>query len=175
VILTMRSATQLLSLVLLASIALNVPAAKAASSSLATGQPAPDFALRSMSGPNLRLSELRGHVVMINFWATWCGPCREEMPKLNEIYRLYHGVGFDLLGVNMDDGGDRAVDMARTLGVTFPVLFDDGKTVARSYNVSTMPMTLLIGRDGNVRYVHQGYERGYEQTYLDQVRSLLKE
>lgn len=167
----MRSSPTLLGLILMgaASVASASPAA------VTTGQPAPDFALRSMSGPNLRLSELRGHVVMINFWATWCGPCREEMPRLNDIYRLYHGVGFDLLGVNMDDATDRAGDMAHTLGVTFPVLFDESKNVARAYAVNTMPMTVLIGRDGTVRYVHQGYQSGYEQTYLDQVRGLLKE
>ena len=171
----MRPQQSLLSLMILSAATACTPAATAASASPTAGQPAPDFALKSMSGPNLRLSELRGHVVMINFWATWCGPCREEMPKLNEIYRLYHNVGFDLLGVNIDDTSDRATDMARTLGVTFPVLFDESKSVARSYAVSTMPMTILVGRDGTVRYLHQGYERGYEQTYLDQVRGLLKE
>lgn len=168
----MPSLPKVLSLALVSAAAW-APLASAAS--LAAGQPAPDFALRSMEGPNLRLSELRGHVVMVNFWATWCGPCREEMPRLNDIYRLYHGVGFDLLGVNMDDVNDRATGMARTLGVTFPVLFDESKSVARAYSVSTMPMTVLIGRDGTVRYIHQGYENGYEQTYLDQVRGLLKE
>jgi peroxiredoxin len=139
------------------------------------GRAAPDFALKSLGGQNLRLSELRGEVVMVNFWATWCGPCRQEMPLLNQIYQRYHPVGFELLGVNIDDATDRAAGMARTLGVNFPVLFDDGKSVSRLYGVNTMPMTLLIGRDGTVRYVHQGYERGYEQTYLDQVRELLKE
>jgi peroxiredoxin len=139
------------------------------------GQPAPDFALRSLGGPNLRLSELRGEVVLVNFWATWCGPCREEMPLLNQIYKQYHPVGFELLGVNIDDASGRAAEMARTLGVSFPVLFDDSKTVSRLYEVNTMPMTLLIGRDGTVRYLHQGYQRGTEQTYLDQIRELLKE
>jgi peroxiredoxin len=171
----MRSSKTLLALTVLSAMTAWAPSAYASSPAIASGQPAPDFALRSLSGPNLRLSELRGHVVMINFWATWCGPCREEMPKLNQIYRLYHGVGFDLLGVNMDDAGDRATDMARTLGVTFPVLFDESKSVARAYAVNTMPMTVLIGRDGTVRYVHQGYQNGYEQAYLNQIRSLLKE
>ncbi len=139
------------------------------------GQPAPDFALRSLDGPNVRLSELRGEVVLVNFWATWCGPCREEMPLLNQIYQRYHAVGFELLGVNIDDVGSHATDMAHSLGVSFPVLFDEAKTVSKLYSVDTMPMTLLIGRDGTVRYLHQGYQRGYEQTYMDQVRELLKE
>jgi len=139
------------------------------------GRLAPDFALKSLNGPNMRLSELRGEVAMVNFWATWCGPCRQEMPLLNQIYRQYHAVGFELLGVNIDDVADKAVDMANTLGVTFPVLFDEEKSVRRLYHVSTMPTTLLIGRDGTVRYVHKGYTAGLEQTYLDQVRALLKE
>jgi thiol-disulfide isomerase/thioredoxin len=142
---------------------------------LAVGQPAPDFALKSLGGPNVRLSELRGDVVMVNFWATWCGPCRQEMPLLDEIYQHHHAIGFDLLGVNVDDDGDRAAAMVRTLGVGFPILFDSEKTVSRLYRIETMPTTVLIGRDGIVRYIHMGYERGYEQTYLDQVRALLKE
>lgn len=139
------------------------------------GQAAPDFALRSMGGPNLRLSEYRGEVVLVNFWATWCGPCREEMPLLDQIYKQYHPVGFELLGVNIDDAGSHAADMAHNLGVSFPVLFDEEKAVSRLYNVDTMPMSLLIGRDGTVRYLDRGYQRGSEQTYMDQIRELLKE
>lgn len=139
------------------------------------GQAAPDFALRSLGGPNLRLSEYRGEVVLVNFWATWCGPCREEMPLLEQIYKQYHPVGFELLGVNIDDAGSHAADMARNLGVSFPVLLDEAKTVSKLYNVDTMPMTLLIGRDGTVRYLDRGYQRGSEQTYMDQIRELLKE
>lgn len=139
------------------------------------GRSAPDFALRSLGGPNLRLSEYRGEVVLVNFWATWCGPCREEMPLLEQIYKQYHPVGFELLGVNIDDAGSRAAEMARNLGVSFPVLFDEEKTVSKLYQVDTMPMSLLIGRDGTVRYLDRGYQRGAEQTYLDQIRELLKE
>src|SRR5210317_631483 len=67
------------------------------------GSPAPDFTLKSRGGANLRLSEEIGNVVMVNFWATWCGPCRQEMPMLDEIYERYQGAGFQLLGVNIDD------------------------------------------------------------------------
>ena len=157
------------------SAALAATTALAAAPALSAGHPAPDFALKRLAGSKVRLSELRGAVVMINFWATWCGPCRQEMPLLDLIYKSYHGRGFDLLGVNIDDVSSRGADMARTLGVSFPVLFDDAKNVSRMYSVNTMPLTVLIGRDGTVRYVHQGYENGYEQTYLDQVRGLLKE
>ena len=149
--------------------------ATALASSGLTGQSAPDFALKSSTGANLRLSEYRGDVVMINFWATWCGPCRQEMPLLDELYTRYERVGFNLLGVNIDDDSRRAMQMVDELGVTFPVLFDARKEVSKLYNVDAMPVTVLVDREGNVRYVHQGYKPGYEDMYLDQVRSLLRE
>ncbi|MEJ2602062.1 MAG: TlpA disulfide reductase family protein [Gammaproteobacteria bacterium] len=139
------------------------------------GQQAPDFALKSLAGENLRLSEYRGDVVMINFWATWCGPCRQEMPLLDELYNRYERVGFRLLGVNIDDDPRRATEMARDLGVSFPVLFDDRKEVSRLYQVEAMPVTVILDREGVVRHTHYGYKPGYEEYYLDQVRTLLRE
>src|ERR671926_359807 len=84
--------------------------------------PAPDFTLRTMGGPNLRLAEQRGQVVMVNFWATWCGPCRQEMPHLNRLYEKYRGSGFVLLGVNVDDDVRNAADIAAKLNVKLTVL-----------------------------------------------------
>jgi len=139
------------------------------------GQAAPDFALKSSTGENLRLSEYRGDVVMINFWASWCGPCRQEMPLLDELYARYERVGFDLLGVNIDDDSRRAMQMIKELGVTFPVLFDAQKDVSRLYEVEAMPVTVLVDRDGNIRHVHKGYKPGYEDKYLDEIRALLRE
>ena len=150
-------------------------AATSLASSGLEGQTAPDFALKSSTGENLRLSEYRGDVVMINFWATWCGPCRQEMPLLDELYSRYERVGFNLLGVNIDDDSRRAMQMIEELGVSFPVLFDARKEVSKLYEVEAMPVTVLVDREGNVRYVHHGYRPGYEEKYLDQVRSLLRE
>lgn len=149
-------------------------AASLASSGL-EGQQAPDFALKSSSGANLRLSEYRGDVVMINFWATWCGPCRQEMPLLDELYARYQRVGFNLLGVNIDDDSRRAMKMIDELGVSFPVLFDSRKEVSKLYEVEAMPVTVLVDREGRIRHVHHGYKPGYEVKYLDQIRSLLRE
>ena len=146
----------------------------AASGSL-TGQTAPDFALKSSTGANVRLSEYRGDVVMINFWATWCGPCRQEMPLLDELHSRYERVGFSLLGVNIDDDSRKAMNMVSELGVNFPVLFDNRKEVSKMYQVDAMPVTLILDREGTVRHVHQGYKPGYEVKYLDQIRSLLRE
>ncbi|HEX7435541.1 MAG TPA: TlpA disulfide reductase family protein [Caldimonas sp.] len=135
---------------------------------------APDFTLHTMGGPNLRLQEQRGRVVMVNFWATWCGPCRQEMPQLNRLYEKYRASGFVLLGVNVDDDALKAADVAAKLGVKFPVLLDTDKAVSRLYDLSTMPSTVLIDRDGKVRYVHRGYLTGYEDNYEKQIRELLK-
>ena len=145
-----------------------------ASSGLA-GQAAPDFVLKSAAGQNLRLSEYRGDVVMINFWATWCGPCRQEMPLLDELYNRYQRVGFNLLGVNIDDDSSRAMQMIDELGVTFPVLFDEKKEVSKLYQVEAMPVTVLVDRHGTVRHVHHGYKPGYEEKYLTEIRALLRE
>jgi peroxiredoxin len=146
----------------------------AAVPALAPASTAPDFTLRSMDGPNQRLQELRGKVVMINFWATWCGPCRQEMPHLNRLYEKYKSSGFVLLGVNVDDDARNAVDVAAKLGVKFPVLLDTDKKVSRLYDLATMPSTVLVDRDGKVRYFHRGYLAGYEDTYEKQVREMLK-
>jgi len=138
-------------------------------------QPAPDFALRSLEGENLRLSEHLGEVVLVNFWATWCGPCGQEMPALDELYNKYRRAGLVLLGVNIDDDAVRAAEMARALKITYPVLFDARKEVSRAYQVGTMPVTVLIDREGVVRYVSEGYKPGFEKVYAEQLRKLLNE
>jgi len=160
---------------LLVAVALSAVAATSLASSGLVGNKAPDFALKSSTGENLRLSEYRGEVVMINFWATWCGPCRQEMPLLDDLYNRYERVGFKLLGVNIDDNSQRAIDMMRELGVNFPVLFDATKDVSKLYEVNAMPVTVILDREGNVRHVHQGYKPGYEEKYLNEVRALLRE
>jgi len=139
------------------------------------GQAAPDFVLRSATGENLRLSEYRGDVVLINFWATWCGPCRQEMPLLDDLYGRYQRVGFNLLGINIDEDSRRAMQMVQELGVKFPVLFDENKEVSKLYEVEAMPVTILVDREGIVRHVHHGYKPGYEEKYLTEIRSLLRE
>ncbi len=159
---------------LLGAILVIFTASSLASSSL-EGQVAPDFALKSASGENLRLSEYRGDVVLINFWATWCGPCRQEMPLLDDLYGRYQRVGFILLGVNIDDDSRRAMQMVQELGVNFPVLFDENKEVSKLYKVEAMPVTILVDREGTVRHVHHGYKPGYEEKYLTEIRSLLRE
>jgi peroxiredoxin len=146
-----------------------------AASGLCAAAPAPDFTLRTLDGSNLRLHEQRGRVVLINFWATWCGPCRQEMPLLNQLFQKYRGSGFTLLGINVDEDGRKAQAVAKQLGLAFPVLLDADKAVSQRYELASMPSTLLIDRDGRVRYLHKGYQAGYETLYEKQIRELLKE
>ncbi len=142
---------------------------------VAPSRPAPDFTLPSTLGTNVRLQEQRGQVVMINFWATWCAPCRREMPHLNRLYAKYRPAGFVLLGVNVDEDRANAQGLASKLGVQFPVLFDASKKVSRLYQLDSMPSTVLIDRDGRVRYVHLGYKDGFEDAYEQQIAELLRE
>ena len=153
---------------------LGLPGLASAQSAL-LGKAAPDFALRSLRGENVRLSEHSGEVVIVNFWATWCGPCRQEMPQLDELYAKYRRAGLVLLGVSLDHQRERATEMAGTLKVAYPVLFDELRNVSRSYGVDDLPVTLLIDRQGVVRFVSQGYKPGYESRYAEQLRELLNE
>jgi peroxiredoxin len=140
-----------------------------------TSGPAPDFTLKSQTGENIKLSELRGQVVMINFWASWCGPCRQEMPLLDQIYQHYEPMGFTLLGVNVEEDSTAANKVLKEIPVSFPVLFDNKSQVSESYKVRAMPSTVLIDRDGKMRYLHEGYRPGYEDEYQQQVRELIRE
>jgi peroxiredoxin len=136
---------------------------------------APDFTLKSAEGHNLRLQEQRGQVVLVNFWASWCGPCRVEMPHLNKLYDKYRASGFTLLAVNIDDDPLHGAKTAERWGLKFPVLLDADKRVSKLYDLGSMPATVLIDRDGKVRFLHRGYRDGMELQYEQQIRQLVKE
>ena len=137
--------------------------------------PAPDFTLKSRSGENIKLSELRGEVVMLNFWASWCAPCRQEMPLLEALYKKYSDLGFTILAVNVEEDSSKADILLKDIPVTFPVLFDNTNQVTKLYKVVAMPSTVIIDRDGNMRYLHRGYLPGYEEEYKKQVSELIRE
>ena len=136
---------------------------------------APNFTLKSRSGKNIKLSELRGQVVMINFWASWCGPCRKEMPLLEQIYKKYKKLGFTLLGVNVEQDTKAAKRYLKDVKVSFPILFDTTNKTSKLYNISAMPTTVMVDRHGNMRYLHKGYKPGYENDYKKQIKQLLRE
>ena len=148
-------------------------AALAASSSA----PAPGFTLSGRGGKTIDLNQFKGQVVMINFWATWCSPCRQEMPLLEDIYKKYKPMGFTLIGVNVEPASGDPEGWLSKLPkpVTFPVAFDVDSKVSKLYNVAGMPTTVFIDRKGNVREIHKSYRPGDENLYLTQIRTLLKE
>ena len=119
--------------------------------------PAQDFTLKSAGGQNIRLSEYRGQVVMLNFWASWCGPCRQEFPHLDALQQKYADLGFTVFGVNVEQDRASADRVLRDIPVTFPILFDDVNTVCEQYGVDAMPMTLLLDRHGVIRLRQRGY------------------
>ena len=137
--------------------------------------PAPDFTLESRSGKNLRLEEHRGEVVMLNFWASWCGPCRQEMPLMDELYSQYKDLGFTILAVNVDENRAEAHRFLEKVPVNYPILYDPESSVSELYEVQAMPTTVMIDRDGNARYLHYGYQPGYEDDYEQQIRELVRE
>ena len=137
--------------------------------------PAPDFTLKSRDGSNVRLSDLRGQVVMLNFWASWCGPCRQEMPILDDLYKRYGKAGFVLLGVNVEQDSSLGEKYLKDTPVKFPILWDPTSKVSQLYTVDAMPSTVMIDRDGKMRYLHRGYKPGYEKDYKKQIKELIRE
>ena len=136
---------------------------------------APDFTLQSRDGGTVSLADLRGQVVMVNFWATWCGPCREEMPHLEALHQRYGALGFTLLGVNVEENSENAEAWLEEMPVSFPILFDPENRVSELYDVVAMPSTVLVDRQGNLRFSHHGYQPGYENDYQTQIRALIRE
>ena len=136
---------------------------------------APDFTLKSLAGNNLRLQEYRGQVVLINFWASWCGPCRQEMPLLDRLHHRYEDTGFAVLGVNVEGETGPAQEIVDKTKVTFPILIDDGQKVSQMYDLKAMPSTVVVDRDGVIRYIHLGYKPGDEGKYVEVVKQLIRE
>jgi thiol-disulfide isomerase/thioredoxin len=139
--------------------------------------PAPQFTLDSRNGPKISLAQYKGQVVMLNFWASWCGPCRQEMPLLENIYKKYNKMGFTLIGVNVEPDSKDAEGFLKGLQtpVSFPVIYDKDSTVSKAYDVQGMPSTVIIDRKGNIRVLHRGYKPGDENEYLDSIRTLVRE
>ncbi len=137
--------------------------------------PAFDFTLKSRSGENVRLAELRGQVILINFWASWCAPCRKELPKLEDLHQKYKDLGVTILGINIDENPELSKKILKDVTVTFPVLFDTDSSVSGQYEIAAMPSTFLVDKHGNFRFRHNGYLDGYEHKYDKQIKKLLRE
>ena len=142
------------------------------------GEPAlVDFWAREFdtpSGARLPTRSLRGRPLVLNFWATWCPPCVKEMPELDRFAREAGPRGWQVLGVAIDQA-DAVRRFLHTTPVSFPILYDRRNEVSKTYEVPAMPSTVIVDRQGRVRYVHFGYTAGTENEYQDQIRSLIRE
>jgi peroxiredoxin len=131
---------------------------------------APDFAVTDLAGHAVRLSALRGNVVVLNVWTTWCPPCRDEMPSMERLYTQLRGKGFQLLAVSQDEEGKRAVEpFVKELKLSFPVLVDPERQVGERYGVWGYPETFVIDRNG---YVVERVIGPREWDAPEQVRAL---
>ena len=120
------------------------------------GAPATDFTLPDLKGDDVSLSDLRGRAVMISFWATWCGPCRIELPHIVEVYEEYRDQGFDVLAVNVREDPSRVSKYVEEAGLSFTVLLDTRGQVSKRYFVRGIPTNVFVDREGIVRAVHVG-------------------
>ena len=139
------------------------------------GVAAPDFALRALAGPNVRLSEHVGQVVVISFWGSGCDACRAQLEALEQDFGRYQAQGLRIFGVEVADEQTAALSFARGTRVTFPLLLDPAKAVARLYDVDNLPMTVLIDRDGKIRQVVRDFNETSRRACEDELRTLLAE
>jgi peroxiredoxin len=115
-----------------------------------TGKPAPDFALSDLQGKSVKLSGLRGKVVLLDFWATWCGPCRIEMPRVQKLHRDFRAKGLVVYGVNVGEETTKVRPFLTKNGYTFPMLLDRQKTVMDKYQVNGIPTLVIVDRKGTI-------------------------
>ena len=143
---------------------------------VSVGQPAPAFErLPLKGGEPISLADYAGQVVYLDFWASWCGPCRQSMPLMNEMYEELAPQGFTVLAVNLDAYLEEALNFLKKHPVTYPVVRDTGGVLPKIYGMNGMPTAYLIDRQGQVRYIHHGFRRSDAPGIRQAVEALLKE
>ncbi len=120
------------------------------------GSQAPDFSLADLAGENVHLSTYRGKVVLLDFWATWCDPCRDEIPHLVELQNKYGAQGLQIIGVSMDDEPEPVREFYQRFKINYPVVMGNAKTGELYGGILGLPIAFLIGRDGRIRAKHIG-------------------
>ncbi|HSD51810.1 MAG TPA: TlpA disulfide reductase family protein [Candidatus Methylomirabilis sp.] len=137
---------------------------------------APEFVLADLGGNRVRLSDHRGHVVLLNFWATWCPPCRAEMPSMEKLYQAYRDRGLVILAISGDRTGQSTVEVfVQEVGVTFPILLDPANEVFAQYGVRGLPTSFLLDRQGRIVSAEAGARDWNSQLARQVVDALLKE
>jgi peroxiredoxin len=138
------------------------------------GGVAPDFSLPILGGEReLRLSEHRGQVVLVNFWATWCKPCEEEMPAMERLYRRLHPLGFEMLAISVDEDEQLVRGFRDKMGITFPILMNPSQDVSRAYQTMGFPESLLVDPEGNVVERYVGPREWDHPAYVERIQGLL--
>ena len=134
------------------------------------GNQARDFTLEALDGREVSLSDFQGKVVLINFWATWCAPCRAEIPDLQAAYETHQGAGFVVLGVNVEESRAAVEPFVAEFGMTYPVLFDETGQLLKQYRAIGLPMSILVDEEGLIQARHTGYlTEGQLEDYLERV------
>jgi peroxiredoxin len=139
------------------------------------GKPAPEFSVQTANGRGkVDLGSLKGKVVIVDFWATWCGPCKESFPKLQELYTKYSGSGVEVVGLSEDDENQGIAEFGQAHGsVKFPIGWDNGKSAAGQYKPPTMPTSFVIDKSGIVRFAHVGYHDNDQAEIEKELKQLM--
>jgi cytochrome c biogenesis protein CcmG, thiol:disulfide interchange protein DsbE len=154
-------------------IGLTLGLAGSLASALEVGQQAPDFDLAGKLG-NVKLSDYKGKAVYLDFWASWCGPCKQSFPWMNEMHTKYAAQGFAVVGVNVDAKQTDATSFLEQTPAKFDVVFDGKGATPRSYGIKGMPSSVLIGADGKVLAIHAGFKDEERGALEDKIKSALK-
>lgn len=141
---------------------------------LEVGTAPPDFSLTTLDGKKVSLASLRGKVVIVDFWASWCAPCKEEMPVLESLYKRFGSKGLVVVGVSVDNDRKNAKTFIDGMKVSFPIVHDADKSVAGKFKPPRMPTSYVIDKAGKVRFVHAGFRKDDAKELEEQVVSLLK-
>ncbi len=159
---------------LLSALAASLLIASAARA-LAPGDVPPAVDILDLKGKKVDLASLKGKVVLVDFWASWCGPCKEEMPVLEALNEKFATQGLVIVGVSIDSSPKKMNKFLKGTPVSFRIVHDRKLVVANRYEPETMPTSYLIGRDGKVRYVHEGFDKADAAGIEERVKALLAE